>query len=267
MHTYAESYVATPPYLWFKCTNAQYLATSSLDKNGQHSLGQVYTYICTHTYTSTYILVAQYLAQGSLYKSRGLSLRWVHMYISTHTYIYISGTYVCIHMYIYIYIHTYISTYRCVTRHTRVTWHVWHDSCNATSTRIVCQCAILKPNISLRVVLTKTENILSDGYPHMWHEPFDLICIGNACKHRVRTLPTNYDDANNNTYHDDTTRITLHVLSMTIRITKHMIMIQPIPFGVTFSNAVSNLKAQSSNVSFATFQWKETFELWAWSFE
>ena len=27
------------------------------------------------------------------------------------------------------------------------------------------------------------------------------------------------------------------------------------------------LKAQSSNVSFATFQWKETFELWALSFE
>ena len=30
--------------------------------------------------------------------------------------------------------------------------------------------------------------------------------------------------------------------------------IQPIPLGVTFSNAVSKLKAQSSNVSFATFQ-------------
>ena len=29
----------------------------------------------------------------------------------------------------------------------------------------------------------------------------------------------------------------------------------------------SKLKAQSSNVSFATFQWKETFELWALSFE
>jgi len=27
------------------------------------------------------------------------------------------------------------------------------------------------------------------------------------------------------------------------------------------------LKAQSSNVSFATFQWKETFELWALSFD
>jgi len=37
--------------------------------------------------------------------------------------------------------------------------------------------------------------------------------------------------------------------------------VQPIPPGVTFS------KAQSSNVSFATFQWKETFELWALSFE
>ena len=43
--------------------------------------------------------------------------------------------------------------------------------------------------------------------------------------------------------------------------------VQPIPLGVTFSNAVSKLKAQSSNVSFATFQGKETFELWALSFE
>jgi len=33
--------------------------------------------------------------------------------------------------------------------------------------------------------------------------------------------------------------------------------VQPIPLGVPFS------KAQSSNVSFATFQWKETLELWA----
>ena len=32
------------------------------------------------------------------------------------------------------------------------------------------------------------------------------------------------------------------------------VYIQPIPLGVTFSNAVSKLKAQSSNVSFATFQ-------------
>ena len=30
--------------------------------------------------------------------------------------------------------------------------------------------------------------------------------------------------------------------------------VQPIPLGVTFSNAVSKIKAQSSNVSFATFQ-------------
>ena len=30
---------------------------------------------------------------------------------------------------------------------------------------------------------------------------------------------------------------------------------------------IRKLKAQSSNVSFATFQWKETFELWAFSFE
>jgi len=53
--------------------------------------------------------------------------------------------------------------------------------------------------------------------------------------------------------------------------------VQLIPRGVTFSNAVSKLKAQSSNVSFATFWWKEilslvprfsrkrrsSFELWA----
>ena len=37
--------------------------------------------------------------------------------------------------------------------------------------------------------------------------------------------------------------------------------IQPIPLGVTFSNAISKLKAQSSKVSFATIQWKEPFEL------
>jgi len=46
-----------------------------------------------------------------------------------------------------------------------------------------------------------------------------------------------------------------------------MSVVQPIPVGVTFSNVVSKLKTQSSNVSFATFQWKETFELWALSFE
>jgi len=40
-----------------------------------------------------------------------------------------------------------------------------------------------------------------------------------------------------------------------------------IPLGATFSNAVSKLKAQSLNVSLATFQWKEPFELWAFSFE
>jgi len=38
-------------------------------------------------------------------------------------------------------------------------------------------------------------------------------------------------------------------------------IVQPIPFGVTSSNAVSKLKAQSLNVSFATFQRKEPFEL------
>ena len=42
--------------------------------------------------------------------------------------------------------------------------------------------------------------------------------------------------------------------------------VQPIPLGVTFSNAVSKLKAQSSNVSFHWNVAKETFELWALSF-
>jgi len=37
--------------------------------------------------------------------------------------------------------------------------------------------------------------------------------------------------------------------------------VQRIPFGVTFSNTVSKLKVQSSNVSFTTFQKKEMFEL------
>ena len=43
--------------------------------------------------------------------------------------------------------------------------------------------------------------------------------------------------------------------------------VQPIPPGVTFSNAVSKLKAQSFNVSFHWNVAKETFELWALSFE
>ena len=43
-------------------------------------------------------------------------------------------------------------------------------------------------------------------------------------------------------------------------------LVQPMPLGVTFSNAVSKLKPQTSNVSFTTFQWKETFKLWALSF-
>jgi len=42
--------------------------------------------------------------------------------------------------------------------------------------------------------------------------------------------------------------------------------VQPIPRGVTFSNAVSKLKAQSSKVSFHWNVTKETFELWALSF-
>jgi len=39
--------------------------------------------------------------------------------------------------------------------------------------------------------------------------------------------------------------------------------IQPIPLGATFSNAVSKLKAQSSNVCFYWNVAKETFEPWA----
>jgi len=43
-------------------------------------------------------------------------------------------------------------------------------------------------------------------------------------------------------------------------------IVQPIAHGVTFSNAVSKLKAQSSKVSFHWNVAKETFELWALSF-
>ena len=46
-----------------------------------------------------------------------------------------------------------------------------------------------------------------------------------------------------------------------------LFMLQPIPFGMTFSKALSKLKAQSSNVSFYWNMAKETFELWASSFE
>jgi len=42
---------------------------------------------------------------------------------------------------------------------------------------------------------------------------------------------------------------------------------QPIPLGVTFSKALSKLKAQSSKVSFHWHVAKETFELWALSFK
>jgi len=45
-----------------------------------------------------------------------------------------------------------------------------------------------------------------------------------------------------------------------------MFLVQPIPLGVTFSTALSKLKAQSSNVSFHWNVAKETFELWALSF-
>jgi len=44
------------------------------------------------------------------------------------------------------------------------------------------------------------------------------------------------------------------------------IRVQPIPLGVTFSNAVSKLKARSSIVFFHWNVAKETFELWALSF-
>ena len=44
------------------------------------------------------------------------------------------------------------------------------------------------------------------------------------------------------------------------------VYIQPIPLGVTFSNAASKLKGQSSNVAFRWDVAKETFELWALSF-
>jgi len=43
----------------------------------------------------------------------------------------------------------------------------------------------------------------------------------------------------------------------------HESIVQPIPLWVTFSNVVSKLKAQSSNVSFHWNVTKETFELWA----
>ena len=58
-----------------------------------------------------------------------------------------------------------------------------------------------------------------------------------------------------------------HLLSTTMTMCYIYLLILPSLLGVTFSNAVSTLKAQSSNVSFATFQWKEMFELWALSVE
>ena len=44
------------------------------------------------------------------------------------------------------------------------------------------------------------------------------------------------------------------------------LIVKPILLGVTFSNAVSKLKAQSSNVSFHWNVAKETLKLWALSF-
>jgi len=43
--------------------------------------------------------------------------------------------------------------------------------------------------------------------------------------------------------------------------------VQPIPHAVVFSKVLSKFKAQSSNVSFYSNVAKETFELWALSFE
>jgi len=56
-------------------------------------------------------------------------------------------------------------------------------------------------------------------------------------------------------------------LVMCASIQVSLIKVQPIPLGVTFSNAVSKLQAQSSKVSFHWNVAKETFELWALSFQ
>jgi len=59
-----------------------------------------------------------------------------------------------------------------------------------------------------------------------------------------------------------------HIVLAHMNITQaHTANLQPIPRGVTFSKALSKLKAQSSNVSFHWNLAKETFELWAFSFE
>jgi len=47
----------------------------------------------------------------------------------------------------------------------------------------------------------------------------------------------------------------------------HKLYLQPIPPVMTFSKALSKVTSEISNISFATFQWKETFELWALTFE
>mmetsp|Transcript_77459 Transcript_77459/g.125644 ORF Transcript_77459/g.125644 Transcript_77459/m.125644 type:complete len:80 (+) Transcript_77459:247-486(+) len=53
----------------------------------------------------------------------------------------------------------------------------------------------------------------------------------------------------------------ISTLNVSIIFSPQLCELQPIPPGVTFSHAVSTLKAQSSNASFATFQWNWTFEL------
>jgi len=65
---------------------------------------------------------------------------------------------------------------------------------------------------------------------------------------------------------DPATDSEIHVRTLiSVPVSKHSNILYwlrySLSIGMTFSNAVSKLKAQSSNVSFATFQWKETFEL------
>ena len=62
------------------------------------------------------------------------------------------------------------------------------------------------------------------------------------------------------------------VCTQTCICTLYIVHVQYITFFFRYSQShlgrhFRKLKAQSSNVSFSTFQWKETFELWALSFE
>jgi len=60
--------------------------------------------------------------------------------------------------------------------------------------------------------------------------------------------------------------LTRHICICICMVSWRDIYVQPILLGVTFSNAVSKLKAQSSNVSLHWNVAKETYELWALSF-